>query len=185
MYLTQTAEQLFNDNVNYGRFNCKAAAMPKLRGVIRLVTPKIVMKKLKELGITTTNTTLWRYVKDGLIPEPDTKGAGQGRGKDTDYPEDTPQQFTASYLLRHNKDPYLGKHNKEQTRKAREAALRAMSESERKNVEVEKLIRNILVREVKEVPEELRGRALSRMEDAAVFWYYIYKEPERFISKDE
>lgn len=143
--------------------------------------PQELLSRLKLWGINTSGQSIWRYVKDGLISEPHTKGAGQGQGKITDYPEDTPRQFAASYVLRHKGDPYLGKYNTKQTRAARTIALTAMILKEIKpNIEMEKLIRNVVVKEIKDADENMKAQIISRMEDAAVFWYYIYRDPKKF-----
>jgi len=45
-----------------------------------------VLEKLELLGIEIkSERTLQRYVKDGLIPMPERKSGGRGKGKITDY----------------------------------------------------------------------------------------------------
>ncbi len=64
------------------------------------MTPDEVLEKLKSLGIEVTERTLQRYVKDELIPMPERKSGGRGKGRSTDYKEETPAEFYASHRLR-------------------------------------------------------------------------------------
>ncbi len=94
-----SAETLFWQNVKYNTERAKARGKPKHRGFIKIMKPQVVLQRLSELGIRTTERTLQRYAKEGLIDKPETKSAGRGKGKVADYPEDTPAQFYASYKL--------------------------------------------------------------------------------------
>lgn len=61
-----------------------------------------VLDKLRELGCDIkSEKTLQRWVKAELIPMPERKGAGRGKGKIADYPEDTVAEGYAYWLLAH------------------------------------------------------------------------------------
>lgn len=94
-------EALFWDNVKYNANMSHKKAKPKHREIIRIMRPDIVLKKLEELGVEISERTLQRYVKDNLIPEPERKSGGRGKGRITDYPEETPTEAYASYYLMH------------------------------------------------------------------------------------
>lgn len=63
-----------------------------------------VLERLAELGVVITERTLQRYVKIGLIPKPERKSAGRGKGRITDYPPETPAEAYASHKILHSKD---------------------------------------------------------------------------------
>ncbi len=85
----------------------KRNTMPKHRNILIIgreigaLTPDEVLRQLKKMGITRSKSTLKNYYQNGLIPRPDTKSAGRGKGKIADYPDETPSEFFASYTLRH------------------------------------------------------------------------------------
>ena len=97
--LNTEAERLFWDNCNYNSNMSRQKSKPKQRGIIRIVKPEVVLHKLEKMGVEITHRTLQRYAEEGLIPKPDTKAAGRGKGKITEYPEETPFQAYASWLL--------------------------------------------------------------------------------------
>jgi hypothetical protein len=96
--LTAYNAERLNDNgfsIQYGGVKFLGA-----RAVRFGVEVKAVLEKLLSIGLNTTERTLQRYAKQGLIEKPKTKSAGRGYGKTTDWPEDTPQQFYASWTMR-------------------------------------------------------------------------------------
>ena len=97
------AERNFWDNAGDNARRAKCRTKARHRGILRIVRPEAVLKKLSELGITITERTLQKYVKNELIPMPERKSAGRGRGKITDYPEEAPAEFYASYNQVHGK----------------------------------------------------------------------------------
>lgn len=92
---------IFNQEVEYQRTRSKAYARVKHKGVYRRMLATEVLEKLELLGIEIkSERTLQRYVKDELIPMPERKSGGRGKGKITDYQEETPAEFYASHKLR-------------------------------------------------------------------------------------
>ena len=91
----------FSENVNYNRELSKCRGKPRGRGMVKLVNVKDVVKKLSEKGIVTTDRTIQRYVKAGLVTMPDRSSAGRGKGKRADYPDIVPYEFYASWHLMH------------------------------------------------------------------------------------
>lgn len=85
---------------------------------VEIVTAQEVIEKLAEMGLSTTERTLQRYVKAGLIPIPDRRNAGRGKGKATDYPDETVNEFYASWVLSKG----TMRLRQDDVRKAREAA---------------------------------------------------------------
>lgn len=69
--------------------------------MVRLVNIKEVVKKLSEKGIVTTDRTIQRYVKAGLVSMPDRSSGGRGKGKKADYPDIVSYEFYASWHLIH------------------------------------------------------------------------------------
>lgn len=55
--------------------------------------PKEVINRLAKMGIIKDVRTLQRYAKAGLVPNPQIKSSGRGKGKESDYPESTPVDF--------------------------------------------------------------------------------------------
>ena len=99
--MSVAAEKMFWDNANYNKNMSHRQAKPKGRGILRIMRPDIILKKLKELGVEISERTLQRYVKEGLVPMPERKSGGRGKGKITDYPESTVAEAYASYCLMH------------------------------------------------------------------------------------
>lgn len=98
------AERSFYESIDYGKQMSKCMAKPKCRGIgkgVDITTPKEVLEKLSSLGISISERTLQRYAKQGLIPKPETKSAGRGKGKITDYPEDTTAEAYATFRMMH------------------------------------------------------------------------------------
>ena len=87
----------FWENTKYNSMLARAKTKPKHKGMLRIVGPKQVLDELSKYGINTSERTLQRYAKEGLIPEPERRSAGRGKGKISDYPEDTPAHFYASW----------------------------------------------------------------------------------------
>ena len=97
----------------------KCHTKPKHRGILRIVKPEIVLRELNKMGVEISHRTLQRYAEDGLIPKPETKAAGRGKGKITDYPDETPGEAFASWLLMKGNL----RRRKEEVKMIREAAL--------------------------------------------------------------
>lgn len=99
------AEKLFWDNAADGWDKAKKRAKPKIHnvGIGWLgVKPDEVISKLERIGVKITRRTLLNYEKFGLIPEPKRSGAGKGKGRTTDYPDETPAEAFAAYCLLHD-----------------------------------------------------------------------------------
>jgi hypothetical protein len=99
-------ENRFWSNVEYNINLSHRKAKPKHRGIIRVMKAEAVLKELGELGIITSERTLQRYVKDGLVPMPERRNAGRGRGRMVDYATQTTVEFAASIALRKGKNKY-------------------------------------------------------------------------------
>ena len=97
----QKAEKNFWDNVSYNSSLAKSRAKPRHRGMVRIMRPEVVLRMLSEFGIDITERTLQKYVKNELIPMPERRSAGRGKGRITDYADETPAEFFASYRLMH------------------------------------------------------------------------------------
>jgi hypothetical protein len=76
------------------------------------VSPSEVIEKAKEYGVKISRSTLLNYEKWGLIPPPVRGGAGRGKGRTTNYPDETPGILVTSYVLM-----------REATRSAKSAAV--------------------------------------------------------------
>ena len=61
------------------------------------MTPDEVLKKIESMGIKTSRSTLLRFEKAGVIPTPKRGALGRGQGRYTDYANDTPKHFFASW----------------------------------------------------------------------------------------
>lgn len=61
------------------------------------MSPDEVIKKLESMGIHISRKTLLRYEENKLIPAPKRGSEGRGKGRFTDYPENTPYEFFASW----------------------------------------------------------------------------------------
>ena len=66
-----------------------------------VITPEMVISHLASLGIEISRSTLLRYEKQGLIPEPRRGGFGRGAGRWTDYPPETVAEAYAAWKLLH------------------------------------------------------------------------------------
>jgi len=100
------AEKLFQDNNEYAKRMSKRSGKPKIKGIGRneAVKAEEVLQRLNNLGVKIkSERTLQRWAKEGLIPKPDRKSAGRGKGKITEYHEDTPARGFASWSIIHNK----------------------------------------------------------------------------------
>lgn len=73
--------------------------------------PDQVIEKMKESGVTISRQTLRNYEKWHLIPEAKRGNAGRGRGRTTDYPDNTPNEalkvFKSFRDVKANRDRYL------------------------------------------------------------------------------
>lgn len=58
-----------------------------------------LQKALKEIGFNISIITLRRYVKEGLIPEPERIHLGRGKGQHISFPRDAIEQAGAAYLF--------------------------------------------------------------------------------------
>ena len=70
--MIQTAEQLFNDGANYGKFLSKFKAKVKGTAGGRIMKPEEVLKRLQELNINVGDRTLRDWKNKELIPLPKT-----------------------------------------------------------------------------------------------------------------
>ncbi len=95
------AERDFWDNAGYNAMLAKSQAMPRNRGFVRVMRPDMVLERLVELGIEVTERTLQKYAKGELIPMPERRSAGRGKGRIADYAKETPAEFFASHRLMH------------------------------------------------------------------------------------
>ena len=74
----------------------------KERGILG-VDPHEVLEKIEELGVKPPSIrTLQRWAKQGLTPKPETKSAGRGKGRTSDYPDETPAEAAASFIVKSN-----------------------------------------------------------------------------------
>ena len=58
-----------------------------------------LQKALKEIGFNISIVTLRRYVKEGLIPEPERTHLGRGKGQHVSFPRNAIEQAGAAYLF--------------------------------------------------------------------------------------
>ncbi len=63
------------------------------------MTPDEVLRKLREMGVNTSRSTLLRFEKDGLIPMPKRGSGGRAQGRFSEYPENTPIFFFSAWML--------------------------------------------------------------------------------------
>ena len=61
------------------------------------MTPDEVIEKLKNGGVYISRSTLLRYEQAKVIPEPERGADGRGKGRFTNYPNETPAEFFASW----------------------------------------------------------------------------------------
>ncbi|MBP2650767.1 MAG: hypothetical protein H6Q74_1592 [Firmicutes bacterium] len=61
------------------------------------MSPDEVLRQIKNMGINISRSTLLRFEKAKVIPEPKRGANGRGAGRFSDYPEDTPKHFFASW----------------------------------------------------------------------------------------
>jgi hypothetical protein len=92
-----------------------------------------VIDRLKSMNVVITPRTLLNYEKMGLIPEARRGGLGYGKGKVTEYPDDTFFEAYASYQLLNGRirtDPAT-------LREVREHILAVLSNEKREYIEDE------------------------------------------------
>lgn len=96
-------ERLFWDNARSNAELAKRRAKPKILGVGRInMTPDEVIQTLEEeLNVKISRRTLLNYEKLKLISEPKRGGAGKGKGRTTDYPDDAVAEAYAAWKLMH------------------------------------------------------------------------------------
>lgn len=101
-------------------------AMPKIKGITScgrrgfdVVKPGEVIERLQEWGISISASGLRNWEKWGLIPTADRKSGGRGLGKITEYPDVTPYELYASWVLMKGRMRL----RKEYIREVREAVL--------------------------------------------------------------
>jgi hypothetical protein len=98
-----SAKELFWSNVEAGWKMAKARAKLRHRNIGKgwlIVKPDDVVAVLEKRGIKVTRRTLLNYEKWNLVPKAIRGSAGKGRGRTTDYPDETPAEFYASLLLK-------------------------------------------------------------------------------------
>lgn len=102
------AEKLFWDNVNYNSLLSKGKAKAKIRRIGRklTMTPDEVIEKLRTMNVNISRRTLLNYEKWGLIPEARRGGAGRGKGRTTDYPDETVAEAFAAWQLMRGEPKY-------------------------------------------------------------------------------
>lgn len=61
------------------------------------MTPDEVLKIVDKMGICASRSSLLRFEKAGLVPQPKRGAGGRGVGRFSDYPEDAPLHFFASW----------------------------------------------------------------------------------------
>ncbi len=62
-------------------------------------TTQDVLKELSSLGINLSERTLQNWAKKGLIPKPEVKAGGRGKGRTSNHQDDTPYEGYASAIL--------------------------------------------------------------------------------------
>ena len=87
--------------------------------------PDEVLETLSKAGIHRDKRTLQRYAKAGLIPKPETKAAGRGKGKIADYPQEAPAEMYASLQVMNNYQQF----NVNDVAKLRKAAFHLKDDS--------------------------------------------------------
>lgn len=100
-------EYLFQDAVIYNKRMSKGEGKPRIknigigRRVVYLVkTTQEVIEELNKLGINVSERTLQLWARQELIPKPETKAAGRGKGKTAaNHSDDTPFEGYASASL--------------------------------------------------------------------------------------
>ena len=96
---------IFHEQVRYAQSLIKRRPIGTAgRWRWELVSPEDVINELEQHGVSLSIRTLQRWVKDGLIPEPERGSHGQGRGTWANYPDDTvPQALTVQVLRKAHK----------------------------------------------------------------------------------
>lgn len=98
MPLSQESHSLITDYM----IQTKKQAKPKIRGVKKIVTNEEVLKRLAALNINITSERILQiYAKQGLMPTPERKSAGRGRGRISDHHNDAPAEVYASWKMVH------------------------------------------------------------------------------------
>lgn len=139
------------------------------------VTKDEVMAELKRLNVDVHWDTILNWERAGLLP----KSKMIGRNKD--FPDTYPAEAVAVWQL---KKGSMGLKN-EQVKKARQIAIAAIEQkNEYPEITIERLITNAVVehfRTEKGIDDLRPFRGLiSSMEDYAVHWYWVCKNPEMF-----
>lgn len=60
---------------------------------------KILMENLDNLGVDIGDSTIRKYVLEGLVPAPTTRSLGRGLGRSSEYPDDAQGQIYAAWKL--------------------------------------------------------------------------------------
>lgn len=115
------------------------------------MTPDEVVKKIEEIGIKTSRSTLLRFENQELIPRPERGSDGRGRGRYSEYPYHTPHEYFASYVLLNK--PY--RFTFDQVAKARDFALRVFSN------QVDTAVVDREINEIKEVLHNPKRRPVD------------------------
>ena len=118
----------FYENTKWNALLAKRKQKHKLHWPERSVSvsPDDVILKLERTGVKISRRTLLNYEKHKLIPEPVRGGAGQGKGRTTDYPDNTPAEAFAGHKQIHS---YL-KLAPQKASEVRALALQIESEAE-------------------------------------------------------
>lgn len=197
MPFSGSTEKLFYDNAASGWKMAKERGKPVNRNITRRwwqMKPDEVIDELKKLGVEMSRSTLLNYEKWGLIPEPKRGGAGKGKGRTTDYPDDTPAEACAAWALMNG----FQKLRREDVKKVRTVALKAIEQhEERPEIEISRHIQNIVIDDLRQEFSQKGFNIdfdddydeleiiISQAENIVKYWYWIYKDPKKVKFKDE
>ena len=97
---------LNNARITKSRTKPRHRLEPRLKGwcspvkVVGKVNPDEVIKELKKHGVDIHRKTLLRWEKAELVPAAKRRALGQGRGWETDYPDETIPEALTAYILK-------------------------------------------------------------------------------------
>ena len=97
---------LNNARITKSRTKPRHRLEPRLKGwcspvkVVGKVNPDEVIKELKKHGVDIHRKTLLRWEKAELVPAAKRRALGQGRGWETDYPDETIPEALTAHLLK-------------------------------------------------------------------------------------
>ncbi|EGO62582.1 hypothetical protein [Acetonema longum] len=132
----ETAEQLFADTVRTGNLwrsdNKKPRCWVERRDE---VTTDEVIHRLEKSGLKKISSrTLRNYANNGLCPRADVRGRGRGNGAGSEWPEETPSHFYASYNMLHGRINSTWKLGIEEIAKIKDDALMAVNTDDYQNL---------------------------------------------------